>query len=143
MIITLDEARRRWNKKRWPNFSADEMGCKCGCGEVWWSPAEFDRAQRLRFGLEREVNFNSTHRCWRYNARIGGAPVSQHKKIAFDFSLRNITPDELASLQELAIEAGFRTFGLYGTFIHMDSRLGRFWITPSGKQHSNYFRRVT
>ena len=143
MLITLAQAVAMWDKKRWPNFLPVEMACR-HCGEVYWAPEEFDRAQRLRTLLNRAVHFNSTHRCAIHNARVGGAPMSQHKKISFDFSLTKPAPNpaELSTLQESMITAGFLTFGLYGTFIHIDSRPGRFWVKPSGQKWEKYFRRI-
>ena len=143
MLISLAEAVAMWDKKRWPNFLPSEMACR-GCGEVYWAPEEFDRAQRLRTLLNRMVHFNSTHRSAIHNARVGGAPMSMHKKIAFDFSLVKpaVRNDELPTLQQKMVEAGFTTFGLYGTFIHTDSRPGRFWVKPSGQKWEKYFRRI-
>lgn len=145
-LITGAEARELWAKEkgRWPNFALREMSCTC-CGEVWWAPDEFDRAQRLRTSLNRPVKFNSTHRCYRNNARVGGAPKSKHKEIAFDFSLLRPQPAseaEMKVLQRLMLEAGFSSFGLYRTFIHTDSRPGRFWIVGGGKAHLPYFKRA-
>ncbi|MDM5147687.1 D-Ala-D-Ala carboxypeptidase family metallohydrolase [Candidatus Persebacteraceae bacterium Df01] len=147
MLVNIVEASHRWEKSRWPNFSVGEMSCPC-CGEVWWAPSEFDRIQLLRTNLQRPVALNSTHRCRRHNALVGGAPLSEHKKIAFDFSLsrgRNIRKDmeALSVLQSHMLRVGFGSFGLYGTFIHCDSRVGRFWVTPAGKNWSQYFRRVS
>lgn len=143
-LIGLAEANRRWQAEagRWPNFAAVEMACTC-CGEVYWAPEEFDRAQNLRTALARPVSFNSTHRCWRNNARVGGAPKSQHKRIAFDFSLLRpaVSEAELAALQENMFAAGFGTFGLYRTFIHTDSRCGRFWISGGGERWKEHFHR--
>lgn len=143
-LIRLAEANRRWQAEagRWPNFAAVEMACTC-CGEVYWAPDEFDRAQNLRTALARPVSFNSTHRCWRNNARVGGAPKSQHKRIAFDFSLLRpaVSEAELAALQENMFAAGFGTFGLYRTFIHTDSRRGRFWISGGGERWKEHFHR--
>ena len=138
MLIDLPTAKRNWISARWPSFQAVEMACRC-CGEVWWSPADFDAAQALRDLLARPVRFNSTHRCRLHNARIGGAPMSAHKKVAFDFSLTGINQSELLNLQSLAKRAGFGSFGLYRTFIHMDRRCGRFWVS-GGKEHQKYFR---
>jgi len=142
-LVPLAVATRAWDKMRWPNFSPAEMACRC-CGEVCWAPADFDRAQRLRDLLGRPVRFNSTHRCRHHNARVGGAPLSEHKRIAFDFSLRSpaATRREIEDLQERMFDAGFRTFGLYRTFIHIDARPGRFWVTPGGREWTPFFRRT-
>ena len=142
-LVPLAAAHEAWDAMRWPNFHVEEMACKC-CGEVYWSPRDFDCAQLLRALLGRPVRFNSTHRCRRNNALAGGAPKSEHKRIAFDFSLASppATPAELDDLQERMFDAGFRTFGLYCTFIHADRRPGRFWVTPGGRRWISRFTQL-
>lgn len=142
-LITLTEGRRRWHKSRWHNFHPAEFACPC-CGEMCWQPGEYDKAQRLRDLINKPVQFNSVHRCRRHNAKVGGAPKSQHKLNAFDFSMRRYLAGDgvkVSGLQAKMIEAGFRTFGLYGTFIHLDSRPGRFWIVGGGKRWADNFSR--
>ena len=74
---------------------------------------------------------NSAHRCWRHNARVGGAPMSMHKKIAFDTA---VTEQTKSVILRALKEAGFTTFGFYGTFIHADKRPGRRWSTAAGRR---------
>lgn len=62
---------------------------------------------------------NSGHRSALHNAAIGGAPLSQHKKMAVDISLNGHDPGRL---RRAAIEAGFLGIGLANTFIHVDLR---------------------
>ena len=62
---------------------------------------------------------NSAHRCALHNARIGGAPLSQHKQLAFDVSLTGHDP---ARLERCAHASGFRGFGYGQTFLHLDTR---------------------
>jgi hypothetical protein len=52
--------------------------------------------------------------------------MSQHKKIATDISLRgHKDPKKLLSA---AVEAGFRGFGFYNTFLHLDMGRGKRYI---------------
>lgn len=141
MLVELYEANKAWDKNRWPNFAAAEMTCRCGCGEVWWSPADFDAIQRVRRELDRPVSLNSTHRCRRHNAKEGGAPRSEHKRIAFDISLQQprISTAEMRKLRSILATSGLTTFGLYGSFIHTDRRPGRFWVRPSGEKWRSLF----
>ena len=141
-IMHVSEAEDLWDKKRHPNFAAREFACPC-CGEFYWDSDYFDMAQKIRTLLGRSVKFNSAHRCGIHNARVGGAPKSQHKKIALDFSLTSpaVTAEELPRIYDIMVSAGARTFGLYRTFIHIDQRVGRFWICPGGDKWEAYFRR--
>jgi hypothetical protein len=120
-----------WDKKRWPNFSPGEpnLACPC-CGEFCLDPASFDGLQALRDRLGRPVRVNSGHRCFRHNARVGGAPLSMHRwLVAFDVSLQGHRPSELL---EAARKAGFSGFGYYATFLHLDRGRPRWWITKGG-----------
>lgn len=141
MMVGFATAQGLWDQSRWPNFAVAEMACRCGCGEVWWSPRDFDAIQKIRVLLGRPVALNSTHRCRRHNAKVGGAPNSEHKKIAFDFSLvrPKATERELGTLWQAAKQAGLTTVGLYATFIHFDRRPGRFWVS-GGDRWLGFFK---
>lgn len=109
----------------WANFSPDEpnLACPC-CGEFWLDHDAMNQLQAARDIFGRPLRVNSGHRCWLHNARVGGAPKSQHKQIAFDVSTRGY--DRRQVLEALR-QAGFATFGYYVTFIHADTRQGRRW----------------
>lgn len=126
---------------RWPNFRPDEkalaghLALACPhCGEFYLDPDAMDALQRLRQHLGRPVYVNSGHRCPIHNARVGGAPLSEHKKIAFDVAIHPHTPGQLLAAAQAA---GFTTFGFYQTFLHCDRRPGRRWITSGGKRTWN------
>lgn len=119
-----------WDKKRWPNFQPREFACK-HCGEAYYHPEAFDRIQQARTDAGIPFIINSAHRCWRHNARVGGAPKSAHKKIAFDVAVTHATK---RTILEALRRAGFTTFGFYGTFIHTDPRPNRRWSTAAGRR---------
>ena len=91
----------------------------------------FDTIQRTRDYYGSSLRLNSAHRCRLHNARIGGAPQSEHKRIAFDIS---IVGKDKARVLFAAQSAGFKTFGFYGSFLHTDLRPGRLWATKEGKK---------
>lgn len=122
-----------WDKNRWPNFHPSEMACR-HCGESYYAPAAFDAIQSARTSAGIPFRINSAHRCWWWNARVGGAPKSQHKKIAFDVAVTDATKRVI--LRALR-DAGFTTFGFYGTFVHTDPRPGRRWVTNAGRKTWN------
>lgn len=111
---------------RWPSFRPDEpnLACPC-CGEFYLDSNAMDRLQAARAELGQPMRINSGHRCAIHNARVGGAPLSQHKLIAFDISLAGHTRNGLFAACEAA---GFTTFGFYQTFLHVDTRPGRRWF---------------
>lgn len=119
-----------WNPARWPNFSPSEgnLHCPC-CGEFFLDGEAFDALQAMRTIVGRPMKINSGHRCPFHNAKVGGRPRSMHKILAFDVSLAGQDP---AKLLAAAKEVGFRGFGYYMTFLHLDMGRRRFWITKGG-----------
>lgn len=107
-----------WDAARWPDFTAHELSCP-HCGEMYVWPEALDAIQRLRDAMGEPLVINSGHRCAIWNALVGGAPLSMHKKLAFDVRLANRDPWRL---RKLALEAGFTGFGYGNTFLHLDTR---------------------
>ena len=110
-----------WNASRWPHFTLHEIACHC-CGELYVWPQALDALERLRLAMNAPLHLNSAHRCALHNARVGGAPLSQHKKLAFDVALGGHDPAKLAGA---ARDAGFTGFGFGQTFLHLDTRAHR------------------
>lgn len=106
----------------WPHFSARELSCKCAgryCdGSYFHQPDFLDALERLR-AAEGALHINSGHRCDLHNAASGGAPLSQHKRIAADISLNGHDP---VSLARSAAGVGFTGLGFGRTFLHVDRR---------------------
>lgn len=117
-----------WDKERWPNFTAKELSCPC-CGEYYHHGPTLDAIQFVRNDIGKPVFINSGHRCWRHNAEVGGAPLSQHKKIALDLSTKNHDKHEL---KKACVKAGFKGFGHYMTFLHVDMGRKRWWVSSKG-----------
>lgn len=111
-----------WN--RWPHFSRAEMGCR-HCGAVYHWPEFMHRLQAARSRSDQPFHVLSAHRCALHNARIGGAPFSQHLRLAADISLRGHSPRRLLESCEAA---GFTGFGFYSTFLHIDLGRSRHWF---------------
>lgn len=119
----IQTASKQWDKSRWPNFTSSEMACS-HCGEVYHWPEFMDRLQRARVFAAKPFRINSAHRCSLHNARIGGAPLSQHLKLAADIALTGHGPHVL---YQVCKEAGFTGFGFYQTFLHIDLGPRRSW----------------
>jgi len=112
--------KRQW---RWPNFSQLEMACR-HCGEHYYWPDFMDRLQKARDINGRSFHVLSAHRCSLHNAHIGGAPFSQHLRLAVDISLYG---HDRHALVEACKSAGFTGFGYYQTFLHIDLGRKRHW----------------
>lgn len=117
-----------WDSARWPNFTPAELACR-HCGELFWWPEAFDAIQYVRTALGRPLRLFSAHRCSIHNANVGGAPLSQHKRIAFDNSLAG---HDRPALVAACRQAGFTGFGGYATFLHVDLGKPRRWY---GNEH--------
>jgi zinc D-Ala-D-Ala carboxypeptidase len=108
---------------RWPHFSIPELSCRCGgrfCqGRYWHDPLTLTGLEAMRSRLRRPIVVNSAHRCPQWNARVGGAPLSKHKKVAIDISL--FGHDRFLAL-DAAKAAGFSGLGLAQSFLHVDRR---------------------
>jgi zinc D-Ala-D-Ala carboxypeptidase len=107
-----------WAASRWSHFSPREIACPC-CGEICIWPQALDALEGLRAALNAPLRINSGHRCALHNARVGGAPLSLHKRLAFDVALAGHDPAVLAAE---ARACGFRGFGFGQTFLHLDTR---------------------
>ena len=108
----------------WPDFTRAEMACRhCGEGYDW--PHFMDRLQAARHDAGRAFHILSAHRCALHNARVGGAPLSQHLSLAADIALAGHDKGELLSACR---QAGFTGFGFYTTFLHIDLGRQRHWF---------------
>ena len=109
---------------RWPNFKPSEIACK-GTGSVLVVPEALDALQALRTRLGRPLVIKSGYRSPEHNERVGGARASKHMEgAAFDIECR---PDQQAALIFAAKDVGFRGFGRYDTFVHVDLGPARTW----------------
>ena len=115
-----------WDKNRWPNFSPGEPNLACPLtGQFYFWPLAFDCLQGARNIVGEPFVINSGHRSPIHNAMVGGKPLSQHKKIAFDISTLN---HDRVNLYEALKQSGFTGFGFYQTFIHADLGRERRWF---------------
>lgn len=122
MIVAADVSQvEGW---RWPHFTPKEMASK-GDGSLVLSEDAMDALEAARTALGEPFIILSAYRDPIHNARVGGAPMSRHKAgDAFDIALRNHRRGEL---RDACMSAGFRGFGLYQTFLHVDLGPKRTW----------------
>ena len=109
---------------KWPDFTRAEMSCR-HCGEFYIWPDFMDRLQADRKDVGRPFHILSAHRCSLYNALVGGAPLSQHLRLAVDISLHG---HNKRALRTACRRAGFTGFGFYSTFLHIDLGRPRQWF---------------
>lgn len=112
----------------WPysEFTAKEIACK-GSGELLVCETALLLLQRLLLRTPSRPLILSAYRSAIHNARVGGAPLSEHKfGEAFDIATATtgLSRDDLVSL---AKTVGFTGIGVYKTFVHMDIGRRRTW----------------
>jgi uncharacterized protein YcbK (DUF882 family) len=100
------------------------MSCR-HCGEHYYWPEFMQKLQAARTLVDRPFHILSAHRCSLHNARIGGAPLSEHLRLAADISLQGHDKQALLGATR---RAGFKGFGFYNTFLHIDLGRPRHWF---------------
>jgi len=109
---------------RWIDFRPEEIACSC-CGAILIDDEALDRLQAVRDAPGKPVIINSAYRCEKHNNHIGGAKDSMHRHgKAFDISLHN---QERVPLFKACADAGFKGFGFYDSFLHVDTGKARSW----------------
>lgn len=119
-----------------PHFRWDELRCR-GCDGscphsrqgrslVHVADHALDRLQAMRELIGRPLAITSASRCPLHNARVGGAPLSQHRatwalpSTAFDIVIGTLPRERLV---EAAEAVGFGGIGMtYRSFVHVDDR---------------------
>lgn len=120
--------------KRWPNFTFRELACK-GTGSLRVHYETLDKLQYLRQLYGGGIPVSSYYRSEEYNKQVGGAEASLHMAgRAIDTPLLNGNMAGRMKLVHLATVAGFRGFGMYPKFTHIDTGRTRFWSEGTFEQ---------
>lgn len=109
------------------NFSRKELDCNCGCGMIP-QQSTIDSLQALRQLWGKPLKITSAARCKTYNAKIGGAPNSQHvlgKAVDVEMPI-----EDRWAFVRMAMSLSWTGIGIANSFIHLDRRDGmqaRIW----------------
>lgn len=114
------------------NFTSVEFDCHGSgcCNKTEIDPKLVEYLQKIRDHFNAPITINSSYRCEKHNAAIGGAPKSKHRYgQAADIAVKGVAPAEVAKYAE---SIGILGIGLYegkdGNFVHIDTRTSKaFW----------------
>jgi uncharacterized protein YcbK (DUF882 family) len=106
------------NWSDYPNFSASEFACKCGCGRADMNPEFMAKLQELR-NLVGPMRITSGFRCRNHpvekRKQRGGAHSIGH---AADIKFTSST--QLGEILSNAKDHGFKGCGVDKSFVHLD-----------------------
>lgn len=106
----------------YPNFTADEFACKCGCGTNEIRDALVSKIQTLRTRYGRPIIISSGYRCPNHPAEIRKSKPGTHSLgLAADIV---VSRSDAHRLLKIALDLGFTGVGVQqkgaGRFIHLD-----------------------
>ena len=104
------------------HFERKEFACKCGCGFDTIDIELLPLCELVRSWNGAPVIVDSGCRCPEHNAEIGGSTGSLHKK-ARAADLKVADPEKIYKLLCASYPDKFG-FGVYDTFVHVDTRTG-------------------
>lgn len=107
------------------NFCVSEFSCKDGSDVVYIDSELINILQKIRDYFKTPVTINSAYRTPSYNTKVGGVAGSQHTKgTAADIVVKGVLPKDVAAYIE-SIMGNSGGIGLYGNFVHVDTRNSR------------------
>ena len=113
------------------NFKVKEFKCNDGGATILIDQKLAVLLQDIRNHFGKAVIISSAYRSAEYNKKIGGASQSYHTKgMAADIYIKGVKPIEIARYAE---SLGVKGIGLYGDFVHIDTRTTKFYWKTSNQ----------
>lgn len=107
------------------DFSRTEFACRCGCGADTVDAELLEVLQRLRRHFREAVRIHCGIRCPGHNARVGGAPDSQHLTgKAADFHVDGVDHSRVIAYLDTTYPVSYG-MSAYPWGIHLDVRKDR------------------
>jgi hypothetical protein len=124
MAIKVYSLKKDGNVQLSTNFKVREFACKDGSDEILIDTELVKVLQAIRDKLGKPVNITSAYRHLKYNLSIGSTSTSQHVYgKAADIVCSGVEPIEIARIADEMCIGGV---GRYGSFVHVDTRSGRY-----------------
>ena len=136
MAVKTYSKKKNGKEKLSLNFLVKEFACKDGSDKILIDTELVLLLQKIRDHFGKAVTINSAYRNSEYNKKIGGVSNSRHTKgNAADIVLKDVLPEDVAKYTEY-IMPDKGGIGLYGSFVHVDTRGNRSRWTNFGKEKS-------
>ena len=121
------------------HFKVKEFKCNDGSNKILIDQKLVALLEDLREHFGKPVIITSAYRTTTYNSQIGGATDSYHTKgMAADIYIRGVNPLEIAKYAE---SIGCKGIGLYGDFVHVDTRTSKSYWKTADEIKVNSFNR--
>ena len=109
---------------------ADQLGCRCGCGQGGASIALLIVLEDVRRRFDAPITINSCARCEEHNRREGGSKRSEHvvneangwESDAADFSVQGVHESKVVAYLKQTPYANLIGIGKYKGRTHVDTR---------------------
>lgn len=109
----------------WPDFTLEELTCRCGCGQALMDPAFMEKLEALRRQLGFPLPVTSGYRCPAHNLAVAdsGADGPHTTGKAVDIGVSRVRATQLVAA---ALAAGFAGVGVKqhgpesGRMVHLD-----------------------
>ena len=125
------------NKKITNNFAIREFASKDGSDTILIDVKLAELLQNIREHFGKPVIINSAYRSKEHNKKVGGASNSYHLYgQAADIQIKGVSPREIAKYAE---SLGVKGIGLYGTFVHVDTRTTKYYWNSAGQAVNTFY----
>jgi len=104
---------------RWPNFSVDELKCKCGCNKLLFSTHLLDALQHYRndYGA---VKITSAYRCPQHNASVSSTGHDGPHTTGFAVDISTNTKSQYDLVRFFLANYSAKGIGIAKSFTHID-----------------------
>ncbi|MBQ6707592.1 MAG: DUF882 domain-containing protein, partial [Clostridia bacterium] len=136
MAVKTYSLKKSGSVKLSENFTVREFRCNDGSDTILIDTALVTLLQKIRGHFKKDVIINSAYRTPTYNAKIGGATDSYHKKgMAADIKVEDTAPEAVAEYCE---SIGVKGIGCGANYVHVDTRKSKYLWRYVGTTTSTY-----
>lgn len=115
--MIIDE--NNFDTNRWPNFSVNELKCKCGCNKILFSTDLLDAIQAYRneYG---SVVITSAYRCPEHNSSVSSTGHDGPHTTGFAVDIATDSKSQYNLVRFFLTNYSARGIGIAKSFTHID-----------------------